>query len=45
LKLERFERQRAAVEVVADVEEGQLHDLGHEHFLEEQEEPLDGDAR
>ena len=41
----QVERHRPAVEVVADVEEGQLHDVGDEHFLEEQEEALDRDAQ
>ena len=41
----QVERHRPAEEVVADVEEGQLHDVGDQHFLEEQEEPLERDAR
>ena len=40
---EKLARSRSIVrrkKQVADVEEGQLHDVGDEHFLEEQEKPL-----
>ena len=44
-KARQIEVDRAAEEHVADVEEGQLHDVGDQHFLEEHEEALERDAQ